>query len=145
MSGSGRFATAVMKTMLCVAVLTAICTVTTTWSADDAPHPLAKLPSGKQIKILSIGPVVFGDGSRGLTLNYETAIAIDNVAALAEEADEIWWAAFQRKVEGAGLRVAIISANEKPKGLFLKQNRGYNFVFQRSADGQWSRNGPKSH
>jgi hypothetical protein len=37
----------------------------------------------------------------------------------------------------ARVSFAVISANEVPEGMIIKQNRKYNFVFEKAADGTW--------
>jgi hypothetical protein len=111
--------------------------------ADETAYRLATLPSGKQIKVLGVGQMAFTEGPPGLMLKYETDIPIENVPALEREADEIWLS-FRSDVERAGLRVGIVSANEKPSGFIITKNRGYNFVFERGADGRWAKSKPKS-
>jgi hypothetical protein len=39
--------------------------------------------------------------------------------------------------ENGQFRSAIVSANEKPTGLILKNSKGDNFVYEKRADGQW--------
>jgi hypothetical protein len=73
-------------------------------------------------------------------LRYRTDLTIDNMAALQQEADDIW-TVFQVDAEKAKVKFAIISATETPKssGFIISSNRGYNFLYQKSPDGQWTR------
>ena len=95
------------------------------------------LPSGKQIKVLGIRKLAFAKGPPALMFSYQTDLSIEDKAALQREADEIW-PVLRPDVEKAGLTAAVISANENPTGGVVKQNRGYNFVFEKSPDGRWS-------
>jgi hypothetical protein len=92
------------------------------------------LPSGKQIRVLNIYHINFAKAPPAAIFSYQTDISMDDRPALQREVDEIW-PVFRPDVERAGLTGAVISANEKPVG---GQNRGYNFVFVRAADGSWS-------
>ena len=95
------------------------------------------LPSGKKIRILSISKLSFAKAPPALMFSYQTDLSTNNMPALQNEVDEIWrfW---RPDVEHAGLTGAVVSANEKPAGRFVKQNRGYNFVFTKAEDGTWS-------
>lgn len=55
----------------------------------EARLPLA-LNSGASVSILSMGPLVSPEGWAGLVLAYETALPLDDTAALRREVDEIW-------------------------------------------------------
>jgi hypothetical protein len=71
-------------------------------------------------------------------LKYETELSIDDKQALEKEASEIWLS-FRVDVEKAQFNNAIISANEKAGPGFFTHSRGFNFVFSRAPDGQWSK------
>lgn len=102
------------------------------------PYKLVRLPSGKSVKVLSVGKVYFSKGEPALMLKYETDLPITDVAALEREADELWQS-FQHDVENAHLKNAIISASSHPSGGFVSRSQSYNFVFQQSANGLWKR------
>ena len=95
------------------------------------------LPSGKQIRVLTIYRLNFAKGPPALIFSYQTDLSIDDKRSLQQEVDEIW-PIFRLDVEKAGLTGAVISANEKPAGGLIKNNRGYNFIFQKASDGSWS-------
>ena len=69
-------------------------------------------------------------------LKYETNLKISDVDALRKEADEIF-GVLKVDAENGKFTSAIVSANEKPTGLILKSSKGYNFVYEKRADGQW--------
>jgi len=95
----------------------------------------ATLGSGKTVEILSMGPMMFGDGQKALMLKYQTALPIDDVVALRKEADEVW-DRFVVDVEKAGYDQAIISANEPAQGTLVTHNKSYNFIYEKK-DGSW--------
>ena len=100
-------------------------------------YQLVKLPSGKEVKVLGVGKIFFTQDEPALMLKYQTAMSLDDKFSLQkEEVDEIW-DSFKPDVDKAGLQNAIISANEAPKGRFIRHNRSYNFVFKKSNDGTW--------
>ena len=68
-------------------------------------------------------------------LKYQTDLKISDLPALCKEVGEIW-SVFKGDVEKANLTNAIISANEKPQGLIIKNANGFNFVFKK-VDGAW--------
>jgi hypothetical protein len=109
-----------------------------TVGSHAAAQKLFTLPSGKQLKVLGIVKVVFKNAPPALMLKYETDLSIDDMPDLEKEVDEIW-TSFRLDVEKAQLTGAVISANERPSGVLVKGNRGYNFVFKRGANGKWSR------
>jgi len=71
-------------------------------------------------------------------LHYQTDLKISDLDNLRQEVNEIW-PTFQVDVEKAQVPFAVISASEVPEGTFIKQNRQYNFVFEKAADGTWQR------
>ncbi len=99
-----------------------------------------ELPSGKQLKIISVGKMFSSNSDPALILKYQTDLPIADKAALEKEVDEIW-PSFQIDVEKAGLTTGVISANEKQVGFIITTSRSQNFVYKKSITGQWSRNG----
>ena len=69
-------------------------------------------------------------------LRYETDLKVSDKAALRKEADEIW-SVLKVDAENGHFTSAVVSANEKPSGLVLKKSSGYNFVYEKRADGKW--------
>jgi hypothetical protein len=108
-----------------------------------APHaPLYTLPSGKQVRILSVIPAYFPQGPPTLIMTCETDIRIEDMAALRKEVDEIW-EIFRKDVESAHMTMAAIrmTHNEEP-GLMtvvglITVGKGYGFVYEKRADGKW--------
>jgi hypothetical protein len=98
------------------------------------------LPSGREIKLLSMGRVYFANDSPALMLNYRTDIAIDDLPKLEQEVADIW-SVFQVDADKSQLTSAFISAHETPKPIglsFVTTDRSYNFGYRKSADGRWS-------
>lgn len=94
------------------------------------------LPSGKQIKVVRIVPMHFSNGGDALILNCETDLSMDDKTALRKEADEVW-AMFRKNVEQAKMTKGVIRFTH-PKGTGpITQSKGYGFVFEKRADGQW--------
>jgi hypothetical protein len=83
-----------------------------------------------------MAPINFPKGPSALMLKYETNLKISDVDALRKEADEIF-GVLKVDAENGKFTSAIVSANEKPTGLILKSSKGYNFVYEKRADGQW--------
>jgi len=115
---------------VCLAVLSTACTQT-------PPYTQQTLPSGRTIKAGSVMKMYFTKGDPALILKYYTDVEISDADALRQEVDDIWQS-FKIDVEKAGLKVAIISANEIPKGMISK-TKGYNFIFIKQEDGLWKR------
>jgi len=104
-------------------------------NAQQPSRPV-KLPSGRTVKVLGIVRIDFPKAPPALMLKYETDLKISDVEALRKEADEIF-AVFKADAENGKFTSAIVSANDKPTGLILKNSNGYNFVYEKRADGQW--------
>jgi hypothetical protein len=100
------------------------------------PSRSLKLPSGRVVRVLGTGRIDFPKGPPALMLKYETDLKISDIEALRKEADEIF-AVVKVDAENGQFRSAVVSANEKPTGLILKNSKGYNFVYEKRADGQW--------
>ena len=107
-------------------------------ASPEQPRKLVKLPSGRQVSVLSVGKMYFGKGEPALMLKYQTDLPLADVSALETEADDIWLS-FKEDVERDHLSNAIISATNRSTRGFISQSRSYNFVYQRSADGTWHR------
>ena len=97
---------------------------------------LFKLPSGKQIKVTSMGKMNFPNSDSALVLNYETDIPIDDKVALRKEVDEIW-GVFQKDVEAAKLNAGVIRATHFGGSGLVRNGKGYGFVFVKRDDGKW--------
>jgi len=97
-----------------------------------------KLPSGRTAKILSVSKVEYSKGVMALMVRYQTTLSVDERKALSQEVDDVWKIA-QRDVERYGYDDAIISSNEVPKGIFITANRVLNFIYEKGADGKWTR------
>ncbi len=97
-----------------------------------------KLPSGRIAKILSVSKVEYSKGVMALMVRYQTTLSVDERKALSQEVDDVWKLA-QKDVEHYGYDEAIISSNEIPKGIFITENRVLNFIYEKGADGKWTR------
>jgi hypothetical protein len=104
-------------------------------SRGAEPH-IARLPSGKAIKVVGMGPIRIASGETGLMLRYQTDLKITDLDNLRKEVDEIW-PVFQVDVDRAQVSFAVISASEVPEGTLVRTNRQYNFVYQKAPDGSW--------
>jgi hypothetical protein len=128
------------ESLTAIRYFSALCVVLALLGCTRSPDFAERtLPSGRTIKLMSIGTMLSGDGP-ALMLRYRTDLAVDNIPALQQEVDDIW-TVFQIDAEKAKVNTAIISANDAPKstGLISSTSRGYNFVYRKSPDGQWSR------
>jgi hypothetical protein len=105
-------------------------------SSPSQESSVMKLHSGKEVLVLGIGKLSFSNDSPALMLKYQTELSIDDREALRKEVDEVW-EQFQPDVEKAGLVQGIVSANEPPKGGFIKHNRTFNFVYKKMPSGKW--------
>jgi len=97
-----------------------------------------KLPSGRTAKILSVSKIEYSKGVMALMVRYQTTLSINEPRALSQEVDEVWKIA-QKDVEHYGYGEAIISSNEVPRGIFITANRMSNFIYEKGADGKWTR------
>jgi hypothetical protein len=99
-----------------------------------------KLPCGRTIKVLSISRIEYSKGVPALMVRYQTTLSVEQHKALSAEVDDVFQAA-QKQVERDGFHEAIISSNEVPHGIILTTSRMFNFIFERGADGKWTRIG----
>jgi hypothetical protein len=107
-------------------------------AAPLAANEVLKLPSGHLAKILSISKVEYSKGVMALLVRYQTSLSIDEAKAVSQEVDEVWKFA-EKDVEHAGCGDAIISSNQTVKGFLLTTNREAKFIYEKGADGKWSR------
>ena len=113
-------------------------TVSHSQAAPLGANQTLKLPSGRTAKILSVSKIEYSKGVMALMLRYQTTLSVDERKALSQEVDEVWKIA-QKDVERYGYGEAIISSNEVPKGIFITANRMANFIYEKGADGKWTR------
>jgi hypothetical protein len=71
-----------------------------------------------------------------LLLRYQTDLKVSDKAELRKEADDIW-TKLRFDAEGGNFTSAIISANEIPRGFIFTSGSGYNFAYEKRADGTW--------
>ncbi len=88
------------------------------------------------MKVLGVGKMNFTRGDPALMLKYQTDLDLSNKPELKKEVEEIWQL-FRVDVEKVGLKAAIVSANEVPKGMLIKTSKSYNFVYKKNGDGSW--------
>ena len=113
--------------------------VTLSGCSPGPSYTIQKLPSGKELRIVSVGPVFFTDDESALMLKYQTDINIDDVTSLQLEAQEIW-PLFKLDVEGAGKNIGILQAQapkEQVFGPLITTARHYSFVWTRESTGEW--------
>ena len=124
------------QSLACLGLLA--CLVLGCSESGNQSYQVVTLPSGKQIKVLGVGKIHFTESDPALMLKYQTDLSLDNKVAIQQEVEEIWQS-FKVDVEKAGLKAAIINANEVPNGMVIKTGRGYNFVYKKTEDRSWSR------
>jgi hypothetical protein len=107
-------------------------------AASLTANEIIRLPSGRIAKILSISRIEYSKGVMALMVRYQTTLSVDERKALTQEVDEVWKIA-QKDVDRAGYGEAIISSNEVPRGVFITANRMLNFIYEKGADGKWTR------
>jgi len=119
-----------------VIILLMMIAIPTFLRGPGSPGSPTTLPSGRQIKITGIGPMHFPNGTDAMILNCETDISIDDKADLRKEVDEIW-SIFRKDVEAAGTTNGVIRVTRPEGSGLVTQSKGYGFVFEKRADGQW--------
>lgn len=122
------------------ALVVAIGCVIAACATGQPSYSEVRLPSGNLIKVLGTVRVLFRADDPALMLKYRTECSLEDKAALQREVDEIW-TAFRNDIERAGVKNAIISANEPRQGFIITTTRSFNFVYKRSADGTWEQLG----
>jgi hypothetical protein len=107
--------------------------------SQSSARPSTEIPPpspAKQFRIAGIGKMNFSKGDPALVLNYETDISIDDKDSLRKEVDKIW-ETFRKGVEKAQLKVGVIRATRYENTGFLRQGKGFGFVFTKGDDGKW--------
>ena len=101
-------------------------------------YQLVTLSSGRQLKVLGEARMNFPNSGPALMLRYQTDVPLTDTAALRTQAADIW-RDYQPHADSTDVRGVILSANAAPQGGFVSQNAGYNFVYEKGADGRWNR------
>jgi hypothetical protein len=123
------------KKAIFLALAAAASLLVTSCTPPPPSYTERKLSSGRMIKDAGATKIAFSGGDTALMLRYYTDVDMSDHAALKAEAEEIW-KDFQVQVDKAGLKGAILSANEMPHG-FISQTSMFNFVFEKQPTGQW--------
>lgn len=105
--------------------------------ASGPQYQVKKLPSGKEIKVLSLTTMSFSSGPPALMLKYQTDLPMDDVPALQAEANEVM-DVLKIDADRANVTRAVVSANDDPKGFFVKQGKSHNFLYEKRPDGTWA-------
>ena len=124
----------VLASLVCLGIL-----VSSSTKGEDTNKiavGVTTLPSGKQIRVVSVIPVHFADGSDALVLNCETDISIDDKTALRKETDEVW-SIFRKNVDDAKMTNGVIRLTHPEATGIITRSKGYGFVFEKRADGHW--------
>ena len=104
---------------------------------NDTGYTVHRLPSGREVKVLSVTKMFFSKGDPALMLRYRTDVRLEDKTQIRKEVEEVWQA-FRFDVEQAGLKAAIISVQEPPGRLFIvSASKSYNFAIQKSSKGTW--------
>jgi hypothetical protein len=117
-------------------LLVVLCSVIGLSCASHQSLTVRTLPSGKQVKVIGIGPVTFEDGTTSIMLKYQTDLRIADSVRLRREVEEIWQE-FRVDAEKARMNVAIISAYEDPGASAIQTGKTFNYVFEKIPDGNW--------
>lgn len=99
-----------------------------------------KLACGRTVKVLSVSRIEYSKGVPALMVRYQTTLSVEARKLLSEEVDDVFKIA-QKQVERDGFHEAVISSNEVSHGMIVTTNRTLNFIFERGADGKWTRIG----
>ncbi len=109
-------------------------------AAPLAADQTIKLPCGHAIKVLSVSRMEYSKGVMALMVRYQTKLSPEQRKALSDEVDDVFKIS-QKQVEHDGFHEVIISSNQVLHGIILTSNRTLNFIFERGADGSWTRLG----
>jgi hypothetical protein len=123
---------------LILALAVALFAANPTVAAPLSANEVIKLPSGHTAKILSVSKIEYSKGVMALMVRYQTSLSMDEAKAVSAEVDEVWKFA-QKDVERAGFGEAIISSRQTIRGLLLTTSREANFIYEKGADGKWTR------
>jgi hypothetical protein len=116
----------------------AACAILPAWAAGLSANEEIKLPSGHMAKILSISKIEYSKGVMALMVRYQTSLSMDDAKAVSAEVDEVWKYA-QTEADRARFDDAIISSTQTVKGILLTTSREANFIYEKGADGKWTR------
>jgi hypothetical protein len=127
-----------------VALLAVVLLMIVGCTTDNQQGNPFQLPSGRVIRVLAMAPLHYTNGNPpSLMFQYQTDLQVSDKEALRTEVDEIW-PVLRVDAERGNYKSAIVSAREIPKGIFIKNAKGFNFVYQKSTDGSWRRLGDPS-
>lgn len=91
------------------------------------------LPSGRQLKLYFVGPLIFADGDQAVLLSYQSDCKLADADELKKEIDDIW-SYFKLDAGLAGYKHAVITAHETPKGTTAQSSKVKNYLFERKGN-----------
>jgi hypothetical protein len=154
--GPGRVLTAVAKVL--AAAFALACSAAHPVPTANPPASAASPPGSQPLSIGRAIPVKetsivtvdgafyvdFPQGPSAVVINYETTIAIENMSALAAEADELM-KFFQSDIEAVGVRSAVFRAAHYEGSGALRQGQGYGFMYEKGPGGLWTCSPQEAH
>jgi hypothetical protein len=100
-------------------------------------YALKKLPSGREVKILSVGRIYSTQEEAWIIrLRYETELPLDNPAGLQVEIDDIW-KYFRVDADQSGFKFAAVTAVEPSRVPGVEVHRQFGFLFVKDEKGTW--------
>jgi hypothetical protein len=98
------------------------------------------LPTGQEIRLISMEPTRLPDGKRALSLLYQTDLAADDLTGLQKETHQIWTSFVRPQAEQAEIDAAsVVATSLRQQGWELA---GFEFTmkYRRDTHGNWTRN-----
>lgn len=96
-----------------------------------------KLPSGRTVNVLKVGPMIFTSNlPTAWVLLYETKYPWSAKKEIIAEVDEIW-TIFRPDVEQRKMKMGIIKVTRPATGFILENRAEINFVFEPVQGGGW--------
>lgn len=96
-----------------------------------------KLPSGRVVNVLKVGPMVFTSKlPTAWVVLYETKHPWSAKKEIIAEVEDIW-TTFRLEVEKRQMKMGIIKVTGPAEGVFIQERTEINFVFEPTKEGGW--------
>jgi hypothetical protein len=99
-------------------------------------YRVVQLPSGRILKVLSVGEVPLEGGGAGLRLAYETDLAPDDRPALYREVEAIW-DEFRFRESAAGASAVVVVATTPEASGWSRERAAIEYSLRLGPGGGW--------
>src|SRR3989442_14620749 len=105
---------------------------------DLAVGKVLRLPSGDSVEFVTTGPILFGDGTRGVVVQYHPFVPVEESPRLTSIATQLWrWLRPHIDSNPPPVVVLMATTGRAHSGPGVRLLHNFNHVIEHRADGNW--------